>query len=203
MLGVDPLKFKMDRKVFYDYLRLRVNLTTQNVYGFERVLDYAETNETRAADMPYILATDWWETSQTMWPVKEAFWMSESWRRRNLRYYPWYGRGLIQVTWESNYRKLWQDLGKSGSVDPDAFLTWEVAIPALFYGMQSGIYTGKDLDDFIDNIDESDEEDLREFINARRIVNGTDRALAIGKLALMFERALKKAKYPGFNKKGK
>jgi hypothetical protein len=44
------------------------------------------------------------ETASTFQPVREAFWLDEDWRRTNLRYYPWYGRGYIQLTWESNYR---------------------------------------------------------------------------------------------------
>jgi putative chitinase len=65
----------------------------------------------------------------------------------------------------------------------------------MFLGMEQGFYTGKSLDDYIDDIDESDDEDLREFANARRIVNGTDKQVTIGKLALRFERALKAGKY--------
>jgi hypothetical protein len=42
----------------------------------------------------YVLATTEWETAQTFKPVREAFWLSEDWRRRNFRYYPYYGRGL-------------------------------------------------------------------------------------------------------------
>ena len=32
----------MNRKAFYDLIRPRVNLTTQNVIGFEKVLDFGE-----------------------------------------------------------------------------------------------------------------------------------------------------------------
>lgn len=187
----------MNRATYYTCLRPKVNLTTQNVFGMERVLDYAEAFQVAASHLPYIIATAWWETAQTMHPVKEAYWMSENWRKRNLRYYPWYGRGLIQVTWESNYKRMWKELGMPGPVDPEAFLEWHVALPALFVGMEKGLYTGKDLDDYIDEKDESDAEDLREFKNARRIVNIQDKALTIGKLALLFERCLKKAKYAG------
>lgn len=82
-----------------------------------------------------------------------------------------------------------------GPMEPEVFLEWKVALPALFIGMQKGLYTGKDLDDYIDEVDENDREDLREYKNARRIVNATDKALTIGKLALGFEKCLKKAKY--------
>jgi putative chitinase len=161
----------------------------------EKLLDYAEKEHKNPFQLPYVISTAWWESAQTMHPVKEAYWKSEEWRKRNLRYYPWYGRGLIQTTWEKNYERIWKLLGRTAPIDPDAFLTWEVAIPALFIGMEKGLYTGKDLDDFIDNVDESDDQDLREYINARRIVNGTDKALNIGKNTLIFERALKKGKY--------
>jgi hypothetical protein len=90
----------MDRAAFYDALRPHLNLTEQNVFGMERVLDYAQARGTPINDLAYILATAWWETGQTMHPVEEANWMSEGWRKRNLRYYPWHGRGLIQTTWE-------------------------------------------------------------------------------------------------------
>src|SRR5690348_7934054 len=96
----------MDRKRFYDALRPRINLTTQNVVGFEKVLDYGQERGTRTNDLAYILATAFWESAQTMHPVREAYWLSEDWRRKNLRYYPWYGRGLIQTTWEANYKKM-------------------------------------------------------------------------------------------------
>ncbi len=43
------------------------------------------------------------ETASTFQPVREAFWLSDAWRQANLRYYPWYGRGFIQLTWQSNY----------------------------------------------------------------------------------------------------
>jgi hypothetical protein len=36
-------------------------------------------------------------------PVREAYWMSEEWRRLNLWYYPHYGRGPIQCSLEGNY----------------------------------------------------------------------------------------------------
>lgn len=185
----------MDRKAFFSALRPHVNLTTQNVAGTDRVLTYGEARGTPLHHFAYILATAWWETAQTMHPVVEAYWLSEDWRRRNLRYYPWHGRGLIQTTWEANYRKMGDVIGVDLIADPDKLLQWDCALPALFVGMERGLYTGRDLDDYIDLIDEDDAEDLREFTNARRIVNGSDKQVTIGKLALRFEAALKAAGY--------
>lgn len=192
----------MNRKAFYDQIRDEVNLTTQNVEGMEKLLDYAERKERLdTQSLGYVTATTWWETGQTMHPVKEAYWKDEAWRKKNLRYYPWYGRGLIQTTWERNYRAIAKAMGLPEDTfikNPDLLLTFEYALPALFTGMKLGIYTGKDLDDYIDGIDESDEEDLREFKLARKIVNGTDKAETIGRLALIFEDGLIAAGYvPG------
>ena len=188
----------MDRKAFYDAVRGEINLTTQNVSGFEKVLEHMEGRGTPINDGAYALATAFWETAQTMQPVREAYWLSEAWRKKNLRYYPWYGRGLIQTTWRDNYRRIAIAMGLPADTflkNPDLLLEWEYAIPAMFVGMETGLYTGKSFDDYIDDLDESDEEDLREFINARRIVNGTDKARQIGKLALAFDRGLKAADY--------
>lgn len=163
--------------------------------GMEKLLDYAEANKISALKLPYIISTAWWESAQTMHPVKEAYWMSEDWRKRHLRYYPWYGRGLIQTTWERNYKKVGDAIGVDLIAMPDLLLDWPAALKALFIGMEKGLYTGKDLDDYIDEIDEDDPEDLREMVNARRIVNGTDKALTIGKNGLIFEKALKAGGY--------
>jgi hypothetical protein len=64
---------------------------------------------------------------------------------------------------------------------------------SLFLGNKEGWWTGTDLADFIDGVDEADAKDLREFVNARRLVNGTDKAEKIAGYALIFVRALKAA----------
>jgi peptidoglycan hydrolase-like protein with peptidoglycan-binding domain len=50
----------------------------------------------------YVLATTQWETNQTFKPVREAYWLSENWRKTHLRYHPFYGRGFVQLTWKNN-----------------------------------------------------------------------------------------------------
>ena len=185
----------LNRRDFFDSIRPHVGLTTQNVAGMEKVLDYGIERGTQVNKFAYILATAWWETAQTMWPVREAYWLSEGWRRRNLRSYPWYGRGLIQTTWKDNYARMGREIGVDLTEDPNLLLQWEYALPALFVGMEKGLYTGKDLDDYIDDKDEKHSEDYREYVNARRIVNGTDKAATIARLSLDFEKALKAGGY--------
>ena len=73
----------------------------------------------------------------------------------------------------------------------------KTSVRMMFDAMELGIFTSKKLSDYLDGVDESDEEDLREFTNARRVINGTDRAAMIGKYALAFETALKAGGYTG------
>lgn len=184
----------MNRKTFYEALRSDLGALTQaNVMGFELVLDEAEDRRTPLPYLAYALATAWWESGKTMQPVREAYWLSEAWRKKNLRYYPYYGRGLVQLTWKDNYEKVGKFYDQDFVNNPDAVMDPKTSVNILFDGMENGWFTGKDLDDYIDLVDEDDNEDLREFANARRIVNGTDKQVAIGELGLVFEAALKQA----------
>ena len=191
----------IDRKSFFDAVRKALGALTQpQVDGFTAILDEFERRRHQVSipDLAYMLATAWWETGKTMQPVREAFYIgdfakAEAWRKRNLRYYPFYGRGLVQLTWERNYRLAGQKLGQNFVSNPDLVMRMDLAVKIMFEGMLDGWFTGKALDDYIDDIDESDAEDLREYTNARRIINGTDKAATIGGLALKFERALRSA----------
>lgn len=140
----------------------------------------------------YVLGTVHWETNGTFEPVREAYWVknAEAWRKKNLRYYPWYGRGFIQLTWEENYIKAGKALGMDFTKDPDKVMEPKISAKIAVLGMKEGWFTGKDLDDYIDSIDESDKEDFLEFYNARRIVNGMDKANKIAQLAEKYEKEL-------------
>ncbi|MEP7454312.1 carboxypeptidase [Phyllobacterium sp. SB3] len=130
----------------------------------------------------YVLGTAYWETAKTLKPVKEAYWLSETWRKNNLRYYPYYGRGYVQLTWDYNYEKY-------GIKDePDKALEPELAAYILVDGMKNGIFTGKKLSDYI-TLQKSD------FVGARPIVNGTDKAREIADLAKQYDADLKAIGY--------
>lgn len=131
----------------------------------------------------YVLATTEWETNRTFEPVKEAYWLSENWRKNNLRYYPWYGRGFVQLTWEENYRKAGTKIGVDLTKNPDAAMEPNNAAKILILGMKEGWFTGKKLSDYI-TIKSSD------YTNARRIVNGVDKAKEIAALAVKYEKEL-------------
>jgi len=124
----------------------------------------------------YVLATTEWETAQTFKPVREAFWLSEDWRRRNLRYYPYYGRGYVQLTWKSNYAKYSSILGVNLVNNPDMAMDNNIALFILVHGFKTGVFTGRKITDFI-NKNETN------FVDARRCINGRDHAHDIAQLA--------------------
>lgn len=124
----------------------------------------------------YVLATVDHETAQTFKPVKEAFWLSESWRQQNLRYYPYYGRGYVQITWKENYQKFSNILGIDLVSNPDEVMESKTALFILVYGFKNGSFTGKKITDYIND-------SQVDFYNARRCINGRDRAADIKAIA--------------------
>lgn len=138
--------------------------------------------------LAYILATAFWETNRTMQPVVEAYWLSEAWRKANLRYYPWHGRGFVQLTWQSNYLRAGQELDVDLTTDPDEALNPEIAARILVCGSMEGWFTGKCVPDYI-TLRKSD------YIGARRVINGTDKAAEIAAIAKDYEDALLAAGY--------
>lgn len=155
------------------------------------------------SEASYALATTHLETNATFEPVREAYWMknAEQWRKKNLRYWPYYGRGFVQLTWDFNYKKATEYFNTVLGIkvdfvkNPDLVMDPNYAAIILVVGMREGWFTGKDLDDYIDDIDESDKEDFLEYYNARRIINGMDRANDIAVLAEKYEKELRASGY--------
>lgn len=164
-------------------------LTQPQVEGIQAVLQALGVARWPIAWAAYGLATAWHETAARMEPVREAFWLSEAWRKTNLRYYPWYGRGYVQLTWERNYQKAEEALGLNGALtaDPDLALKPEVASRIMVWGMEAGAFTGKKLADYLPL---SGQAGFDAYSEARRIINGTDKAAVIAKEAQQFEAAL-------------
>lgn len=136
------------------------------------------------AKLVYILATAWHES--LLRPIKEYRAAEGSaLRDRQNRYWlsGFYGRGFVQLTWESNYRKMGNYLGVDLVSNPDLALNPIYAAEILVYGMYQGSFTGKRLSDYINAI-------KKDYWNARRIVNGTDRAALISRHAQEIEKAL-------------
>lgn len=133
----------------------------------------------------YVLATAYWETARKMKPVRE---MGGEAYLRSKKYYPYVGMGYVQLTWERNYRDWSNRIGVDFVKNPKLLLEPKHAVRILVEGMKLGTFTGKKLSDYI-TLQKSD------FVNARRIVNGTDKAADIAKLAKDYDAALKAEGY--------
>ncbi len=178
-----------DKAAFYQVVRggiLGPKLEPNEVEGCEAILGAMQGLP--VAHCAYALATAYHETARTMQPVREAYWLSENWRKRNLRYWPWYGRGYVQLTWEANYKRADDELGLGGSLLDNADRAMEPAIAAAIMrrGMVEGWFTthtlAKHLPDRLGTI--------KQFETARRIINGIDKAHSIATYAVQFQDAL-------------
>lgn len=192
----------INRKIFFDIIRKNLFsgvLTQPQVSGIEAILnEWEDRKYTDLRHLSYMLATPFLETNRTMQPVREAYYLgepepAEQYRKTHLRYYPFYGRGLVQLTWEQNYKKMGTILGVDLVKDPDKALDKEMSVQILFEGMMRGDtgvgdFTGVALENyFSDKIDDP--------VEARRIINGTDRAQEIAGFHYKFLSALMAASH--------
>jgi predicted chitinase len=98
------------------------------------------------------------------------------------------GRGYVQITGRANYGHLGQLLGMGNALieNPDLALDPKIAYKIMSVGMRQGSFTGKKLGDYLNST-------AHDYVNARRIINGTDRAEVIADYAAKLEAILKAA----------
>lgn len=159
------------------------SLSQSQVDGFN-VIDAEWTKEGSGDNQQYayVLATVYHECAKTMQPITE--YGSASYLKAK-PYWPYIGRGYVQLTWRSNYAKADEKLGLGNVLvaDPDKALEPDIAARVLVCGMIEGWFSGKELADYI-NASECD------YVGARHIINGTDRAVMIAGYATKFHSAL-------------
>jgi putative chitinase len=154
----------------------------------------------------YALATAWHETNFTLQPIKEMGgprYFTDRYdvtgsrpklARDNGNIHPgdgakYFGRGYVQLTWRSNYRRAGQKLGLPLEDKPDMALDAGIAADIMREGMVDGWFTGKSLKML------PAEATLAQFVEARRIINGKDKAQAIAKYALQYQKALSECQW--------
>lgn len=160
-------------------------------------------------ELAYILATAFHETGAKMRPVKEAGGNAYYTRlydikgsRPNLarkrgntqpgdgaRYC---GRGYPQTTWKCNYANVGPIVAAiyGEHIDftkyPDKLLDPKYSSVTMYYSMIHGSYTGRKLSDYISDT-------RQDYVGARAIINGDDRAKLIAGYATAFLDALTQA----------
>jgi predicted chitinase len=132
---------------------------------------------TLRAQHAYIVATTYWETAHTFHPVREAFYLADpDAYLRTKSYYPYYGRGYVQLTWQRNYHHYGEILQYDLAKNPDRALDPALALFVLVQGFKLGSFTGHKITDYISGAG-------TDFVKARLCINGTDRAADIAAIA--------------------
>ncbi len=187
----------MDRSVFFDRVRSRPfggRLGQSQVAGTSAILDCWD--RTKFADprwLAYALATTYHETWYTMQPIAEVG--HGRGHPYGLPAGPWhnvyYGRGDVQETWETNYKKASAKLKAHGldvNLDryPDKAMEPDIAAAILLYGMAEGWFTGSALPHWFSAT-------VNDPLQARRIVNGMNKAPVVASYHCAFLDAIKAA----------
>lgn len=210
----------MDRKIFYDNVRnapFPNTLTQPQVDGMNVILDeWDKRGLTEPSWLAYMLATAFHETAHWMQPVIEtrraseptnpsvdtaiarldnAFnsgklkWVKTPYWRKDADGMSWLGRGFVQLTHKTNYQNAEAKTGIPCTTQPELMLQAAPAATVMFGGMIGGWFTGKKLSDYLGN-------GKVDFVNARRIINGLDRADDIAGYANSFLTAVNAASAP-------
>lgn len=175
----------MNTKAFYDVIRsslFKGSITTKQFEGLEAIIkEYMALciNDTRK--LAYILSTAFHETAKTMQPISEygkgkGYEYGKKLKMSRKPYVSpdklYYGRGYVQLTWYENYDAMGKLLKFDLLNNPDLLLKADVSVKVLFQGMIKGMFTGKKLSDYFS-------EEKTDAYNARKIINGLDKAKLI------------------------
>jgi putative chitinase len=166
-----PFFFDQARKTLFDG-----KLKQNQVDALNAILDAWEGGYAKKDDrwLAYMLATAHHETDRTMQPIREYG------RGKNRTYgipdpetsQVYYGRGFVQLTWRVNYEKMSKLVKDDLVTNADLALRLDYASIIMFEGMIRGSFTGRKLGHYFNP--ETDD-----WVNARRIINGRDKASTI------------------------
>jgi putative chitinase len=188
----------MNKAEFFDIVRTNLfhgKLNAEQVEGLEAILNYYLEKYSDLESLAYILATAYHETGATMRALRE-YGLGEKYKYGKMidmdgkpyttpvRIY--YGRGLVQLTWRSNYLSVGKRLGIDLLNNPDLALDLPIAVKILVEGMIAGWFTGKKLADYFAG-------PKADAQGARKIINGTDKAQLIAGYYFKFLQAISHA----------
>lgn len=198
---------RINRKAFFDaYRRAWGPLTQTQVLGLGLLLNALELDAT-VVDIrhaAYMLATVKHECADTWQPIAERgspgyFAMYEPGTRRgdalgNLHHGDgarYKGRGYVQITGLDNYTRISLAVGIADTLRlyPEQALEPATAYRIMSVGMRDGLFTGARLGKYI-NATRCD------YLQARRVINGMDRAELIAGYAVALEGMLRAGRRP-------
>lgn len=204
----------IDRQAFFDLVKASfppIGRSEAAVAGTSALLDAWEADP-RLSDrrwLAYILATAYRETGQSMRPVRQTMARTDAEAAERMSRKPWagrfdywkpdavtgeryFGRGYVQLTWDYNYKMIDARFGLSDRADsvywnPSRLLEPELSARVAVEGMVGGWFTGRCLARYFPAKGPAD------WLGARRIINGTDRADLFAADAQLFLAALEAA----------
>lgn len=195
------------------YQKQYASLSADDKEGLRYILSTAkcDTEVTFIPELAYMLATTKHETAHTFRGIEEygkgasrpygkEITVTDPKTKKAYKN-KYYGRGYVQLTWGYNYQRIDHKLGngtfpnrnkvkvadynkgftitdpsKSIYLNPQKALKKEVAYTGLIWGMHKGIYTGRKISNYVTT-------GKIDYINARRVINGTDKASKIANYA--------------------
>lgn len=191
----------VDRKNFYDKVRKEFfngKLSQSQVEGMEAILNKWDSSRfTDLRWLAYMLGTVYHETAKTMYPIEEYGkgkgrpYGSKIMHSGQTYFSPdkiYYGRGFIQLTWYENYNLMGKLLKLPLLENPELLLNIKVATDVMFEGMTKGLsgkgdFTGVSLEKYFNSTTE-------DWVSARKIINGLDRADIIAAYGKRFLKCL-------------
>lgn len=189
----------MDRARFYAALRHRdsgvfgTSLTQAQVDRLEAILTKLDAILIERAQAAYILATAYHESDRFHTMEEYASGVAYEGRATLGNTQPgdgkrFKGRGFVQITGRRNYTDWAKRLGIDLVGNPALAARIDYATTILIDGMMLGTFTDRKLPDYVFGT-------KKDYVGARRVVNGTDRATMIATYAHAFEKALAGAGY--------
>lgn len=193
-------------KAFFDRVRgvdlLGPVLTPSEVAGCNAIL--AACEGWPLAYTAYALATAYHETAGTMQPIKERG--GDEYLRRNYDVtgrdpvrarkmgnvepgdgVRWCGRGYVMLTWHVNYLRAERETGEKIMANPDLAMRPDIAAKIMRLGMSDGWFTGRKLANYLPSAGRATR---AQYVKARAIINGADKADKIAEEAMDFQEAL-------------
>lgn len=180
-------------------IRLKFGSLSQDaVDNINLIVETCEKYNLSYPQSAYLLATTYHETAHTFKPIKEygsdkylskydtgrlakALGNTPQADGDGIKYA---GRGYVMITGYSNYKFAGEQLGIDLINNPDLALQPKYAAEILVKGSVNGWFTSKTLKDYINS-------NKKDYYNARRVINGLDKAQLIANYAVVFERALR------------
>ncbi len=195
---------KINRDFFFSTCRSDLfngSLNATQIKGLTSLLDYWEGKYANRDDrwLAYVLATAYHEVDRKMKPIHEYGGTAYFMRNYDITGNPgkarelgndikgdgatYHGRGFVQLTDRRNYQDWKNRLGVDLIGNPEKVLALGIATRIIFDGMILGTFTGRKLSQYFNPV-------TADWVNARRIVNGLDKANLIHGNGLSFYKAI-------------